>query len=150
MAHFIFNTNFHCAKIVQIRSFFWSVISCIQSESRKIRTRKNSVFGSFSGRVCTSKRSNSQYNTDFLIVLITKSVRGNNFFLRILLFHPNMQWFILLDAMQQLGKPNTYWKKKLLIKQLRKRVLKVNHLIYMFCLMKTSIPQKIYQEHVIC
>ena len=31
----------HCVKSVQIRSFFWS-------EYRKIRTRKNSVFGHFS------------------------------------------------------------------------------------------------------
>ena len=31
----------HCVKSVQIRSFFWSVLSCT-------RTRKNSVFGHFS------------------------------------------------------------------------------------------------------
>ena len=31
------------------RSFFCSVFSCIQSEYRKIRNRKNSVFGHFSG-----------------------------------------------------------------------------------------------------
>ena len=30
--------NRHCVKSVQIRSFFWSVLSCI-------RTRKNSIFG---------------------------------------------------------------------------------------------------------
>ena len=29
-------------------SFFWPVFSCIQSKYRKIRTRKNSVFGDFS------------------------------------------------------------------------------------------------------
>ena len=67
----------HCLKSVQIQSFFWSVFSCIrteyslyfpyseyssyslysrsiqsissiQSEYRKIRTRKNSIFGHFS------------------------------------------------------------------------------------------------------
>ena len=32
----------HCVKSVQIRSFFWS-------EYRKIRTKRNSVFGDFSG-----------------------------------------------------------------------------------------------------
>ena len=32
-------------KSVQIRRFFWSVFSRIQTEYRKIRTRKNSVFG---------------------------------------------------------------------------------------------------------
>ena len=38
----------HCVKSVQIRSFFWSVLSHIQAEYWKIRTRKNSVFGHFS------------------------------------------------------------------------------------------------------
>ena len=38
----------HCVKSVQIRSYFWSVFFCIQSEYRKIRTRNNSVFGHFS------------------------------------------------------------------------------------------------------
>ena len=35
-------------KIVQILRFFWSVFPCIQSEYRKIRTIKNSIFGHFS------------------------------------------------------------------------------------------------------
>ena len=34
-------------KTVQIRSFFWSVFSCIRIKYRKIRTRKNSVLGHF-------------------------------------------------------------------------------------------------------
>ena len=38
----------NCVKSVQIWSYFWSVFSCIRSEYRKIRTRKNSVFGHFS------------------------------------------------------------------------------------------------------
>ena len=47
----------HCVKSVQMRSFFWSVFSCIRTEYgnirvqfkyRKIRTRNNSVFGHFS------------------------------------------------------------------------------------------------------
>ena len=38
-------------KSVQKRSFFWFVFSCIQSEYRKIQTRKNSVFGQFSRSV---------------------------------------------------------------------------------------------------
>ena len=47
----------HCVKSVQIRSYFWSVFSCIwieyvnlriQSEYRKIWTRNNCVFGHFS------------------------------------------------------------------------------------------------------
>ena len=40
--------TFHCVKNVQKRSFFWSLFSFrIQSEYRKIRTRKNSIFGHF-------------------------------------------------------------------------------------------------------
>ena len=35
-------------KNVQIRSFFWSVLSCINSKNGKIETIKNSVFGNFS------------------------------------------------------------------------------------------------------
>ena len=38
----------HCVKSVQIQSYFWSVFSCIQSGSRKIRSRNNSVFRHFS------------------------------------------------------------------------------------------------------
>ena len=38
----------HCVKCFQRWSFFWSLFSCIQSKHRKIRTRKNSVFGHFS------------------------------------------------------------------------------------------------------
>ena len=41
------NSLHHCVKIVQIRSFSWSVFSWNQSEYKKIRTRKNSVFGHF-------------------------------------------------------------------------------------------------------
>ena len=38
------HVKIHCAKSVQIRSFFWSIFS----KYRKIRTEKNSVFGHFS------------------------------------------------------------------------------------------------------
>ena len=42
--------SYHCVKSVQIRNFFWSAFCFIRthSEYRKIRTRKNSVFGFFS------------------------------------------------------------------------------------------------------
>ena len=59
--------DLHCVKSVQIRSFFWSIFSRIrtghgdflvnlriQSECRKILTRKNSVFGHFSRSVIDS------------------------------------------------------------------------------------------------
>ena len=38
----------HCVKNVQIRSYFWSVFSCIWTQYRKIRNRNNSLFGHFS------------------------------------------------------------------------------------------------------
>ena len=38
----------HCLKSAQIRSFLWSLFFYIRTEYRKIRTRKNSVFGHFS------------------------------------------------------------------------------------------------------
>ena len=38
----------HYVKSVPMRSFFWSVFSYIWTKYRKIRTRKNSVFGHFS------------------------------------------------------------------------------------------------------
>ena len=38
----------HCVESVQIRSFFWLVFSCIRTEYRNTRTRKNFVFGHFS------------------------------------------------------------------------------------------------------
>ena len=37
--------HLHRVKIIQIRSHFWSVFSCIRTEYRKILTRNNSVFG---------------------------------------------------------------------------------------------------------
>ena len=40
--------SIYCVKSVQIRSFSWFVFPFIQSEYRKIRTRKNFVFGHFS------------------------------------------------------------------------------------------------------
>ena len=38
----------HCVKNVRLWSFFWSVFACIRFKYRKVRTRKNSVFGHFS------------------------------------------------------------------------------------------------------
>ena len=47
----------HCVNSVQIRSFFWSVFSYTGTEYRKIRTRKNYVFGNFSrGVFCYKMR----------------------------------------------------------------------------------------------
>ena len=38
-------------KSVQIRRFFWSLFSCIQSKYRKLRSSKNSVYENFSSSV---------------------------------------------------------------------------------------------------
>ena len=46
--------NLHCVKIVQIRSFFWSVFSCIQSECRKIRNRKTPYLDTFHAVLATN------------------------------------------------------------------------------------------------
>ena len=43
--------EYHSVKSVQIRSFFWSVFSRIRTETEKIGTRKNSIFGHFSRSV---------------------------------------------------------------------------------------------------
>ena len=51
-------------KVVQIGSFFWSVFSLIQSKYRKMRTRKNSVFGHFSCSDCLKKGKQS-FNTQY-------------------------------------------------------------------------------------
>ena len=59
--------NQHCVISVQIWNSFWSVFSCIQSEYRKMPTRKNPVFGHFSRRaeVKKEKSSSSLRNFDF-------------------------------------------------------------------------------------
>ena len=62
----------HCVKSVQIRSFFWSVFSCIRIEYRKIRTRKYSVFGHFSpsGRFLKFLNSNFRFLSRYYISLM--------------------------------------------------------------------------------
>ena len=54
------HNSLHCVKSVQIRSYFWSVFSCIQSKYRKIRTRNNSIFGHFSRSVMFTMNMSSQ------------------------------------------------------------------------------------------
>ena len=56
----------HCVKSVQIRSYFWSIFSCIRTEYRKIRTRNNSAFGHFS-RIGWLRKSDLQAETEALI-----------------------------------------------------------------------------------
>ena len=62
---FLFQT---LREIVQIRSYFWSVFSCIRTEYGKIRTRNNSVFGDFSrSGICDTfdyQNIQPRYSTD--------------------------------------------------------------------------------------
>ena len=57
----------HCMKSVQIRSFSWSVFSCIQSKYMKIRTKKNSVLGPFS----PSAKHASRHSNSLLIASLS-------------------------------------------------------------------------------
>ena len=47
--------NFHSVKSVQIQSYFWSVFSCVWTEYKNIRTRRNSIFGHFSCSILLEK-----------------------------------------------------------------------------------------------
>ena len=81
--------NPHCVKSVQMRSFFWSVLSRIwneygdllriQSKCRKIRTRKNSVFAQFSLSACQTSMTIDHfaeivYGQKPLIIFLKSSV----------------------------------------------------------------------------
>ena len=57
-----FSRNTNCMKSIQIRSYFWRVFSCIQSEFSKIWTRNNSVLGHFSRSGKLSNQSNNSKN----------------------------------------------------------------------------------------
>ena len=76
-------------KSVQIRSFFWSVFYCFRSEHRKIRTRKNSVFGYFS-------RSVSVYASTMNLVSFYFFLYFYNFF-SFLLYMFNFIWVHLVE-----------------------------------------------------
>ena len=71
----------HCLKSVQIRSFFWSVFCCIQTEYGvnlciqpeylKIRTGKNSAFEHFSHSAITTLNLLKSHGTLFRISGVT-------------------------------------------------------------------------------
>ena len=66
----------HCVKSVQIRSYFWSVFSCIRIEYRKVRTRNNSVFGQFSRSDCNTL-TGAQIKIKFELFRILKVININ-------------------------------------------------------------------------
>ena len=79
-----FQTSY-CVKSVQIRSFFWSVFSRIQSEYGKIRTGKNSVFGHFSRSVKLSSlycgyvlERNKQKKKEYFFILIVSCLNSDH------------------------------------------------------------------------
>ena len=55
------NNTLDCVKSVQIRSFFCSVFSRIQSKYGKIRTRKNSVYLEYSRFQCSENYKHDSY-----------------------------------------------------------------------------------------
>ena len=61
----IFCEMFHCVKFAPIRSFFWSLFSYIQSEYRKIRTRKTFIFGDYSRSVSHSLQMERLLKVEF-------------------------------------------------------------------------------------
>ena len=69
----------NCVKSVQIRSFLWSLLSCIQSEYRKIWTRKNSVYGHFShsGVLSTNSCKSESSTPALLLSAVTMWQVGN-------------------------------------------------------------------------
>ena len=73
--------RWHCVKSVQIRSFFWSIFSCIRTEYMKIRTRKNSVFGYFSRTGCLSEGIRYFYLPIYILMVMKSLVshRRTNF-----------------------------------------------------------------------
>ena len=65
------NVN-HCVKSLQIRSYFWSLFSCIRTECRKIRTRNNSVFGQFSRSEYFVEETANSLSLYFLFIAVFK------------------------------------------------------------------------------
>ena len=59
------NVIFGVTYTVQIWSFFWSVFSRIQSEYKKIQTKKNSVFGNVSRSVKDKKKNDRSSRPEF-------------------------------------------------------------------------------------
>ena len=91
----------HCAKSVQIRSFFWSVFSRLRTECRKIRTRKNSVFGYFqrSDMICVICENDFQWSGDVRVSCCNKIINFK-FCLRVIYEH--LVTILLMEKWQTL------------------------------------------------
>ena len=68
----------HCLKKVQIRSYFWSVLSFIRTEYSKTRTRNNSVFAHFSGSITRMYLANATNSdtTSLALQIIAATATG--------------------------------------------------------------------------
>ena len=66
----------HWVKSVQIRSYFWSIFSCIRTEYRKILTRNNSVFGHFSRSCVPTKWPSSHLLLPILSILLRMCIKA--------------------------------------------------------------------------
>ena len=103
---------------VQIRSFFWSVFSRIQSEYKKIRTRKNSVFGHVSRSVKNEKKNDRSSRPEFSIkkvVLKVSAIHSLQIYLRNLRYRCFLFPLSLLKFLRTLISNNT--GEQLILKQ---------------------------------
>ena len=77
MLNIVTTVKSHCVESVQIRSFFWSVLFCIRTEYRKIRTRK--IFLYLRGR---AKRENEfhplRFRYDIFVCCLHPYTKQNN------------------------------------------------------------------------
>ena len=102
--------NHHCVKSVQKSIVF----SCIRTEYRKIRTRKNSVFGNFS-RSALYPLSFDQMVTQTIIIKLSLNACSSPQYskhknvLKVLSFS-QMVWRITLNIFCGLGNGNEFWR----------------------------------------
>ena len=87
----------HYVKSVQIRIYFWSLFSCIQSEYRKIRTRNNSVFRHF--WYCDKWKNKNQFIPHGQkYIRIVMSVKSSIFKKKIISFRQDKQMLRVLKG----------------------------------------------------
>ena len=110
----VYNISYcHCVKSVQMRSFFWSVLSRIrteyavslrtQSECGKIRTKKTSVFEHFSRSVWYTSSSDSFSPMSPFLRVFHKSILSPHFILttycdNIWYFAFNIWYYVVVAA----------------------------------------------------
>ena len=98
-------------KSVKIRSFFWSVIFCIQSKHRKIWTRKNSVFGHFSQQCPIFRVTTDQIKTTLIcnVLLFISSVYYHPLNLKIHSIKFTFDCFSILSKFSSIWENLLFW-----------------------------------------